>query len=112
MNFGDKKSFTIKKKLTIGDNKPSFTIGKKKPAFTINPSKKVKDIPAFHQGTSIPIETRDDLKEVVEEPCLKACQILFDKNIKRWILAAMVKIVLIGPILLLIMILWMNAINR
>lgn len=82
MNFGDKKSFTIKKKMTIGDKKPSFTIGKKKPAFTINPSKKVKDIPAFHQGTSIPIKTRDDLKEVVEEPCLKACQILFDKNIE------------------------------
>lgn len=74
MNIGDKKnSFIIRKK---------FTIGKKKPAFTINPSKKVKDIPAFHQGTSIPIKTRDDLKDVVEEPCLKACQILFDKNIE------------------------------
>lgn len=76
MNFG-KKKFTITKKQT-----PLFTIGRKKPAFTIKPVKKIKDVPAFHQGTDIPIQTRDDLKEIVEEPCLKACQNLFDMNIR------------------------------
>lgn len=60
---------------------PKFTIGPKRPAFTIKPAKKVKDVAAFHQGTSIPI-TRENLKDVVEEPCLKACQMLFDKNIE------------------------------
>ncbi|MBR4106451.1 MAG: hypothetical protein IKK52_04030 [Alphaproteobacteria bacterium] len=60
---------------------PKFKIGQKRPAFTIKPPRKVKDVAAFHQGTSIPV-TRDNLKDVVEEPCLKACQILFDKNIE------------------------------
>lgn len=86
MNFGNKKAaFTIKKtetpKITFGKKKPVFTIGKKN-SLTIKPSKKIKDVPAFHQGTSIPVRTRDDLKEIVEEPCLKACQQLFDKNIE------------------------------
>ena len=66
--------------------KPKFIIGEKKshdkPVLKIKFPKRVKDIPAFHQYTSIPIKTRDDLKEIAEEPCLKACQQLFDKNIE------------------------------
>lgn len=86
MNDDNKKpSFTIKKKQTpkikFGEKKPAFTIGSKRP-FSIKPLKKIKDIPAFHQETNIPINTKDDLKEIVEEPCLKACQQLFDKNIE------------------------------
>jgi len=76
MNFSEKPKFTI------GPKRPNFTIVKKKPAFTIKPSKKIKDVPAFHQGTNIPVNTKDDLKGIVEEPCLKACQMLFDKNIE------------------------------
>ena len=86
MIFGEKKpSITFGKKqnpkFTIGKKEPAFII-KKKPNFTIKTAKKVKDIPAFHQGTNIPINTRDDLKDIVEEPCLKACQELYDKNIE------------------------------
>jgi len=77
MNFSRKKKFTIKKKTTS-----SFTNGEWKPTFTIRPSKKIKDVPAIRQGTNIPVKTRNDLKEIVEEPCLKACQHLFDKNIE------------------------------
>jgi len=66
--------------------KPKFTIGEKRipnnPNLKIKFPKRVKDIPAFHQYTNIPIKTRDDLKEIAEEPCLKACQQLFDKNIE------------------------------
>ena len=70
-------------KKKVSDNKtPKFTIGKKKLPFTITPARKVKDVPAFHQGTNITVKVRDDLKDVVEEPCLKACQQLFDKNIE------------------------------
>lgn len=78
--------------MRFGEKKPSFTIGKpkkvkinfvtKKPKFTIKPKKRIRDVPAFHQGTSIPITTKEDLKEIVEEPCLKACQYLFEKNIE------------------------------
>lgn len=87
MNFGKKRtSFVIKKKetpkITFGEKRPAFTVGEKKPAFSIRPARKIKDVPAFHQGTNIPVTTRDDLKEIVEEPCLKACQQLFDKNIE------------------------------
>lgn len=71
-----------KPKFTIGKKKCPFTFGKKKLAFTIKPSKKIKDVVAFHQDTDIPIKSVEDLKKIVEEPCLKACQQLFDKNIE------------------------------
>ena len=76
MIFGKK----TKPQISFGE-KTAFKI-KKTPSFTIKPSKKVKDVVAFHQGTEIPVNTREDLKEIVEEPCLKACQELFDKNIQ------------------------------
>lgn len=78
--------------MKFGEKRPSFILGKtskikikfdeKKPPFTIKPRRKIRDVPAFHQGTSIPITTKEDLKEIVEEPCLKACQYLFEKNIE------------------------------
>lgn len=81
MKFGEKKQAP---KITFREKKqsPQIKFGPKKPPFTIQGLKKIKDVPAFHQGTYIPINTRDDLKEIVEEPCLKACQELFDKNIQ------------------------------
>lgn len=77
ITFGTKKP-TIK----FGEKKPTIKFGEKKPPFTIKAPKRVKDVPAFHQGTHIPIKTKEDLKEIVEEPCLKACQQLFEKNIE------------------------------
>lgn len=80
-----KPSFTIGEKkpvCTFGERRPVCTFGEKKPPFTIKSPKKVKDVPAFHQGTSMPIKTKEDLKEIVEEPCLKACQELFEKHIE------------------------------
>lgn len=71
-----------KPSFTLGPKKPAFTFGEKKPAFVIKTAKKIKDVPAFHQGTNIKVQSREDLKEIVEEPCLKACQQLFDKNIE------------------------------
>ncbi len=70
------------RKKSSEEKTPKFTIGKKKLPFTITPARRVKDVPAFHQGTSIPVKTKEDLKHIVEEPCLKACQQLFDKNIE------------------------------
>ena len=78
MIFNNKKtSFTIGK-----PNKIKIKFGEKKAPFIIKPKRKIKDVPAFHQGTSIPITTKEDLKDIVEEPCLKACQHLFEKNIE------------------------------
>ena len=71
-------------KITFGEKKspPKIKFGEKKVSITIPGLKKIKDIPAMHQGTNIPINSREDLKEIVELPCLKACQDLFDKNIE------------------------------
>ena len=86
--FGEKiMNFTIKHKETkikFGEKKypPKIEFGEKRTAITINGLKKIKDIPAFHQGTHIPINSREDLKEIIELPCLKACQELYDKNIE------------------------------
>lgn len=78
MKFGEKKpSFIIKKQ-----NEAKIKFGEKKPPFTIKPKRKIRDVVAFYQGTSLPIRTKEDLKDIVEEPCLKACQYLFEKNIE------------------------------
>ncbi len=78
MKFGEKKpSFIIGK-----PNKIKIKFGEKKAPFIIKPKRKIRDVPAFHQGTSIPIRIKEDLKDIVEEPCLKACQYLFEKNIE------------------------------
>lgn len=68
--------------MKIGKKRPLFTLGEKRVPFTIKPSKKIRDVSAFHQGTNIPIRTKEDLRHIVEEPCLKACQQLFEKNIE------------------------------
>ena len=62
--FGEKiMKFTIKHKETkikFGEKKypPKIKFGEKRTAITINGLKKIKDIPAFHQGTHIPINSR------------------------------------------------------
>ena len=70
--------------MKIGEKRPAPKIrfGENKKKFSILSLKKIKDVKAFYQGTNIPIKTREDLKEIVEEPCLKACQDLFDKNVQ------------------------------
>ena len=70
--------------MIIGPKKQALKIkfGPKKPPFTIKGLKRIKDVSPIRQGTHIPVNTRDDLKEIVEEPCLKACQYLFDKNVE------------------------------
>ena len=70
--------------MKIGEKRqvPKIRFGEKRSAITISGLKKIKDIKAFHQGTHVPIKSREDLKEVVELPCLKACQELFDKNVE------------------------------
>lgn len=81
MKIGEKRQVT---KIKFGEKRqpPKIKFGEKRSAITISGLKKIKDIPAFHQGTHVPIKTREDLKEVVELPCLKACQELFDKNVE------------------------------
>ena len=70
--------------MKIGEKRPAPKIrfGENKKKFSILSLKKIKDVKAFYQGTNIPIKTREDLKEIGEEPCLKACQDLFDKNVQ------------------------------
>lgn len=67
MKFGEKK-------------KPSFRIGAKRPGFKFG--KQVKDISPIREHTNITVKTKEDLKAIVEEPCLKACENLFEKNIE------------------------------
>ncbi len=67
MKFGEKK-------------KPSFNIGQKHPVFRLG--KKIKDVAPIKEHTNIAIKTKEDLVAIVEEPCLKACEMLFEKNIK------------------------------
>lgn len=67
MRFGEKK-------------KPSFKIGEKRPAFKFG--RQVKDVEPIREHTNIAVKKKEDLKTIVEEPCLKACEELFEKNIE------------------------------
>ncbi|MBO6281728.1 MAG: hypothetical protein J6N49_04255 [Alphaproteobacteria bacterium] len=69
MRFGEKQ-------------KPSFKIGQRKALFTIGNVKKIKDVLPIREHTDIKVSNKEDLREIVEEPCLKACQQLFEKNIQ------------------------------
>ena len=60
----------------------TFTFGQKRPGFTFGNGPKIKDVPAIKLGTNIGINTKEDLKEFVELPCLKACEYLFENNIQ------------------------------
>ena len=44
--------------------------------------RKIKDVQPIRNATNIGIKNKEDLKNIVEEPCLKACQDLFEKNIE------------------------------
>ena len=48
---------------------------------------KVKDIEPIHME-GVTITKRDDLKKVVEEPCLDACETLYDLNIETYMSSA------------------------
>lgn len=78
MKFGEKQKPTFK----IGQKRVPFKIGQKKPLFTIGGAKKIKDVLPIREHTDIKVKNKDDLREIVEEPCLKACQQLFEKNIQ------------------------------
>ncbi|MBR5939612.1 hypothetical protein IKZ77_03735 [Candidatus Saccharibacteria bacterium] len=43
--------------------------------------KTISDVKQINNGESI-IVRRNELKDIVEEPCLKACELLYDKNIQ------------------------------
>ena len=78
MRFEEKQKPTFK----IGQKKVPFRIGLKKPLSTIGGAKKIKDVLPIRNHTDIKIKNKEDLQEIVEEPCLKACQQLFEKNIQ------------------------------
>lgn len=67
VKFGEKQKSTIK----FGNKKPIFKLGKK-----------VRDVLPIKQATKIFIKSKDELKSVVEEPCLRVCEFLFDRNIE------------------------------
>lgn len=53
--------------------KSKFTFGK--------PDKKIKDVePKDYRGIDYKIERKDDLKGFIDDPCLSACEDLFDKK--------------------------------
>ena len=60
--------------------KVSFKIGEKHPLFKFG--KQIKDVEPIREHTNIVVKTKEDLKGIVEEPCLKACESLFEKNIE------------------------------
>lgn len=47
-----------------------------------NIKKKIKDVLPTNFGRNTLIKSREQINEIVEEPLLLACQILYDKNIK------------------------------
>lgn len=51
-----------------------FTFGK--------PDKQIKDVMQHENATGIGIIKKSDLKDIIDEPCLRACEELFDKNIR------------------------------
>ena len=55
--------------MIIGPKKQALKIkfGPKKPPFTIKGLKRIKDVSPIRQGTHIPVNTRDDLKEIVDD---------------------------------------------
>lgn len=44
--------------------------------------KKIKDVAQHHNGINIKIDKKEDLKQIIDEPCLRVCEELFDKNIR------------------------------
>lgn len=54
----------------------------KKTTFTFGPNHKIKDVLPHQKHTDISINTKEDLEQIVDEPCLKACTDLFEKNIE------------------------------
>lgn len=69
MRFGEKQ-------------KPVFKIGHKKTLVTIGNVKRIKDVLPIREHTDIKVSNKEDLQEIVEEPCLEACRQLFEKNIQ------------------------------
>lgn len=67
IKFGEKRKSTIK----FGNKKPIFKLGKR-----------VRDVIPIRQATKINVKSKEDLKSIVEEPCLKVCELLFDRNIE------------------------------
>ena len=65
--------------------KPKFTFGPKN-KFTFGKSdKKIKDVePKDYSGIDYEIERKEDLKKFIDDPCLSACEELFDKKIRTF----------------------------
>ncbi len=60
MNFGNKKKITFGK-----------------------PEKRIKDVePKNYGSTGAQILKKEELKDIIDEPCLRVCEELFDKNIR------------------------------
>jgi len=78
MRFGEKQKPAFK----IGQKRVPFKFGQKKTLLTSDNVKKIKDVLPIREHTDIKITHKDDLPKIVEEPCLKACQQLFEKNIQ------------------------------
>ena len=55
---------------------------KKQPTFTFGSKHKIKDVLPHQNSTDIEIANKDELKKIIDEPCLKACEHLFEKNIQ------------------------------
>ncbi|MFI3242123.1 MAG: hypothetical protein R3Y43_06110 [Alphaproteobacteria bacterium] len=56
--------------------------GAPKQVFKLN-TKRVQDVEPIRNGfTGVVVEKKEDLEDLVEEPCLKTCQQLFDKNVQ------------------------------
>ena len=66
----------------------SFSFGKKSKKFTfgsgIDTNKQIKDVKACENNPGIGINKKEDLAKIVDEPCLRACEELFDKNIRTF----------------------------
>lgn len=57
----------------------------------IDKSKNLTEISAIQKSRNILITKREDIRELVEEPLIKACEIFWDKNIKTYESSANVK---------------------
>ena len=77
MRFGEIQKTTFK----IGQKRAPFQIGQKKSVLAPDHAKKNKDVPPIREHTNIKVNNTDDLREIVEEPCLKACQQLRDLSL-------------------------------
>ena len=58
--------------------------------------KTLKEIPAILKSRNILITKKEEIKELVEEPLVKACEMFWDKNIKTYESSANTKNIKVG----------------